>query len=240
MDSVFENFDKDMQSLDNEEFMLYLCSDVLDAVSVDALYMLLEKSDVYVFSGVIRDYFLRRGSQHRDLDLVLEHNVDWRDIYKKCAGHISVKTNSYGGLKVHTGSLTIDIWTMGHTWGLMRKGIRLTPQNLVRTAFFNFSAIVYSIRRRRFYVHHSFAEFLNNREIGVQYKDNPNVPLCILNALHYKDLLKMPLTAELKRWVSVHYSIFDDYETPQLSHWGAVKYDNRDIRLFVSQCELGI
>lgn len=229
-----------MQSIDCEDFLQYLCSDVLDAVSTEALYMLLEKSDVYVFSGVIRDYFLHRRSQHRDLDLVLEREIEWRDIYAKFRNRLTVKMNSYGGFKVDTGSLTIDIWTMGSTWGLLRKGIKLTPQNLVRTAFFNFSAIVYSMRRRRFYVHHSFAEFMNKREIGVQYKDNPNVPLCILNSMHYKNMLQMPLTAELKRWVAAHYSIFDDYETPQLSHWGVVRYNNRDIRFFVSQCELGV
>lgn len=219
--------------------MRYLYATVLDDVAVSILVRVLERCDVYVFSGVIRDYFVRPQREHRDLDIVLEHDINWYGIYRLYRKQIEVRMNSYGGFKVRIGALNIDVWTMDRTWGLVRKGIRVTPQNLVRTAFFNFSAIVYSMRRQCFYVHRSFAEFVENKEVGIVYKENPNVPLCILNSIYYSRELQMPLTKELKRWIVAHYSIFDNYETPQLSHWGVVRYNNRVIRLFVSQCEIG-
>lgn len=238
MDNVFKKFDKDIRSVKDAAFGRYLRSEVLDADTAAMLDELVQATDVYVFSGVIRDYFVHREARHRDLDLVLKKEIPWHGLYRKYRNRISVNINSYGGFKIQSGTLHVDIWTMKRTWGLVKKGIRLTPQNLIRTAFFNFSSIAYSIRSERFYIHKGFVEFMNRREIGIQYRENPNAPLCILNSMHYRDRLEMPLSAELKRWIVAHYSIFDDYKTPQLSHWGVVKYSEQDIWQFVSECGL--
>ena len=237
MDSVFNTFDKDIKSLRDEQFFQYLCEEVLDPLSVSILHDIMLQTKVYVFSGVIRDYFLGRKSNHRDIDIVLERNINWWNIYRRYRRSLTVKLNSYGGIKVQIGTLTADLWTMQRTWGIMRKGVRNTPQNLIRTAFFNFSAVAYSIDRRRFYIHKSFAQFINDWQIGVVYKENPNVPLCIVNTIYYSQLLQMPLSVELKEWIVAHYSMFDNYEAPQLSHWGAVRYSHKDILMFVSLCE---
>lgn len=236
MDSVFKNFDKEIRSVKDEAFGRYLRNEVLDASTSSMLDELVQATDVYVFSGVIRDYFVHRDTEHRDLDLVLRKEIPWHHLYRKYRKQISVSINSYGGFKIQSGPLQVDIWTMKRTWGLVRKGIRLTPQNLIRTAFFNFSGIAYSIRSNRFYIHKSFAEFMNRREIGIQYKENPNAPLCLINSIHYHNKLGMPLSTELKRWIVAHYSLFDDYKTPQMSHWGVVKYSEREIWQFVSEC----
>ena len=238
MDNVFKNFGKDITSKRDTEFARYLREEILDSISRDILYDIAQETNVYVFSGVIRDYFLGRKSNHRDIDLVIEKNIDWRDIYRRYRQHLKVKVNSYGGIKAQIGTLSIDLWTMQRTWGIIHKGVRNTPQNLIRTAFFNFSAIAYRIDTERFYIHKSFAEFINKQQIDILYKENPNVPLCIVNAMYYSQVLQMPISPALKEWIVSRYSMFDNYEAPQLSHWGAVRYNHKEIHRFVSQCEL--
>lgn len=238
MDNVFDKSDKEIQSLYDTAFLHHLYSNILNATAVEILVHVLAKTDVFVFSGVIRDYFVRPGYVQRDLDLVLEHGISWYSIYRQYRKKIVVKMNSYGGLKVRIGNLDVDVWTMERTWGLVHKGIRVTPHNLVNTAFFNFSAVIYSIHRQRFYVHRSFMDFVSKREIGILYRDNPNIPLCILNSMYYSNMLGMPLSAELKRWIVAHYNLFDEYDSPQLSHWGKIKYSKGDILRFLSECTL--
>lgn len=238
MDNVFDKFDTDIKCVENDAFLHYLRDEVFNPVSLELLAEIMEKTGVYIFSGVTRDYFLGCRSSVRDIDVVVERDIDWLEIYRKYHRRISVKINSYGGFKVNIGNLSVDVWTMQRTWGLMHKGIAVTPRNLIRTAFFNFSAILYSLNRRRFYIHRSFADFLRNRKIGLLYKENPNVPLCIVNSIYYSERLQMPVTPELARWIVSHYSIFDNYNAPQLAHWGVVRYSSRDIHLFVSRCQL--
>lgn len=239
MDSVFKSFDKEIKSRRDEYFAQYLCEQILNPLALSVLREIMQQTKVYIFSGVIRDYFLGRESEHRDIDIVLEHNISWWSIFRRYRRCISVKVNSFGGIKAKIDNLTVDLWTMQNTWGIMRKGVRNTPQNLIRTAFFNFSAVVYSVDRRRFYIHKSFAQFVNDRVIDILYKENPNVPLCIVNTMYYSQLLQMPLAPELENWIVSHYSMFDNYEIPQLSHWGVIRYSHRDIHLFVSRCERG-
>ena len=238
MDSVFKNFDKDIKSVHSADFARYLREEILDSISRPILDSITRLTNVYVFSGVIRDYFLGRNNRHRDIDLVLEKEIDWRDIYRRHRKDIDARINSYGGIKAQTGTLTADVWTMQRTWGIRHKGVHNTPHNLIRTAFFNFSAVAYSINRERFYIHKSFAGFINNREIDILYKENPNVPLCIVNAMYYSQLLQMPISPALKEWIVQRYSMFDNYEAPQLSHWGAVRYSHKEIHRFVSLCGL--
>ena len=239
MDNVFSNFDKDIKSVADSAFLRYLSDEVMNPVALAILGEIMAQTNVYVFSGVIRDYFLQRKQGLRDIDLVIEDEVDWLPIYRKYRYDIKVKINSYGGLKVHIGDLCADVWTMQRTWGLRHKGVAATPQNLIRTAFFNFSAIAYSLNRRRFYIHKAFAQFIENREIGILYKENPNVPLCIVNTLYYYKELGMSLSTELCRWIVAHYSMFDDYTTPQLAHWGCVRFSREEILLFLSKCRIG-
>lgn len=238
MDSVFHNFDKDIKSVADTAFLRYLNDEVMSPVASAMLEDIMAQTNVYVFSGVIRDYFLQRKQNMRDIDLVMEHEVDWMAIYRKYRDRIKVRINSYGGFKVQVGNLHADVWTMQRTWGLVHKGVAATPQNLIRTAFFNFSAVLYSLNRRRFYLHKAFAQFLVNREIGILYKENPNVPLCIVNTLYYYNELGMSLSTELCRWIAEHYSLFDDYSAPQIAHWNFVRYSHEDVFAFVSRCRI--
>lgn len=237
MDSVFETFATDIKSVADEAFLRYIRDEILNPVACAVLDDVLSLTNVYVFSGVTRDYFLERRVAARDIDLVVADEIDWRALYRKYRGVMSVAINSYGGFKVAIGNLRADVWTMHRTWGLVRKGVGATPRNLIRTAFFNFSAVAYLLNRRRFYVHRAFAHFLRSREIDVLYKENPNAALCIVNALYYSRLLRMPLSRELREWIVRHYNIFDDYDAVQISHWGNVRYSRHEIHLFVSQCQ---
>ena len=115
-------------------FKLYLQS----SISVEGgrlLSKIAEKTNVYIFSGIIRNFFLGE-SFYRDLDIVVDSLDDIKDLILHNESDISVKTNSFGGLKLNVNGLNIDLWSIGNTWGIRKEGLNLTPKSLLRTAFF--------------------------------------------------------------------------------------------------------
>ena len=83
----------------NSAFLRYLGDEVMNPVASAMLGEIMAQSNVYVFSGVIRDYFLQRRQNLRDIDLVIEHKVDWLAIYRKYRHDIKVKINFIYQLK---------------------------------------------------------------------------------------------------------------------------------------------
>lgn len=237
MDNEFNFNSKEIVKVFEPSFFDHLKMKVLGRISLEILDLIMQQSDVYVFSGVIRDYFLHRDQTVRDVDIVLARNINWLPIFRKYYHLMQITKNSFGGYKVHVDSLTIDLWMLETTWGIVHEKYRLTPQNLIRTAFFNFSAILYSIRDRQFYVHRSFISFLHNRVLDIVYQVNPNIPLCIVNSLYYSTSLKLDLSIALKRWIVEHFDVQLDYESTQQKHWHKILYTNDEIFVFCLHCK---
>ena len=98
MDNVFRNSGKEIQSVRDTRFLQHLHSNILEPVSSEILQEILLQTDVYIFSGVIRDYFLERTQETRDLDIVLEHEISWWSIYRRHRKQLLISINSYSGL----------------------------------------------------------------------------------------------------------------------------------------------
>ncbi|WP_295906670.1 hypothetical protein [uncultured Alistipes sp.] len=240
MGNEFNYNNKEIIKISYPSFFDYLKMRVLDGVSLEILNLIVEQSDVYIFSGIIRDYFLQNNKPIRDIDIVIAHNINWLSIIRKYHHLTQITKNSFGGYKIRINNLTIDLWSLKDTWGIIHGKYKLTPQNLIRTAFFNFSAILYSIRDRQFYIHKSFSSFLYNKEIDVVYQVNPNIPLCIINSLHYSRTLKMNLSESLKRWIIDHFNINYNYELTQQKHWHRIQYTNDEIFTFCLHCKYSL
>ena len=128
--------DIDQQAL---SFKIYLKHFLLDSDSWDLLLNISQQTDVYIFSGVIRNFLLGL-SENRDLDIVVK-DMDKIVIPKKFWRNIRFTKNSFGGYKVKIRQLVVDVWDIEKTWGIQNMRIKSTPYSLIRTAFFNFSAI---------------------------------------------------------------------------------------------------
>lgn len=237
MGNEFKYSNSEIVKVPYPSFFEYLRVKVLDSVSLEILELIIEQSDIYIFSGIIRDYLLQNNKPIRDVDIVIARDINWLSILRNYHHLIQVTKNTFGGYKIHINNLVIDLWALKNTWGIIHGKYKLTPQNLIRTAFFNFSAILYSIRDRQFYIHKSFISFFFNREIDIVYQANPNIPLCIINSLYYSETLKMNLSEFLKQWIIEHFDVNYNYEITQQRHWSRILYTNDQIFAFCLKCK---
>lgn len=218
------------------DFKIHLYSKLDDDVK-ELLRHLSTCTDVYIFSGIIRDFFLEIDSI-RDLDIVLGKELDFEMISKYIYPNIIVNRNSFGGYKIIINGFRIDIWTIDNTWGIIAEKRSATKHSLINSAFFNFSAILYDFKAEEFYCNEIFPRFLNEQEIDLVYEKNPNIPLCIVNALYYKNKLSMPLSSKLKRWIKFNYSSNYDFDKTQVNHFGKIIYNDVDLVDFLIFCAL--
>lgn len=185
---------------------------------------------VYIFSGVIRDFFLNIDEVSRDVDIVISGNT---------LGNVLTDglkfINQFGGAKVQKNGLTIDVWCLPATWGIRRKKARPTPEELILTSFFNFSSIVYDYKNNQFIVGDAFLDFMNSHTLDYVYPDNPYPDLCVVNTIYYSQKMNCDISERLKHWIHQHEmgTMFHDYEGIQRKHFGEVLYDNRTIEEFI-------
>ena len=223
-----------------KSYLRELCS--MDMFLLHDIEKLAQEQEVYVFSGIIRDFFLgmpntkhkfNKKSKHnlRDLDFVLEGDCK-AEMFS--AGNVLV--NQYGGLKLQWGNVTVDVWSIEETWGIIEEGMPITPQSLLETSFFNFSAIVYDYNNEKFLVGNQFLNFLNTNTLDVVYEKNPKPELCIVNTIYYTEKLRCRIGQRLSRWIINQYESNPtmDYDIVQQRHFGKVLYDKKKISQFVA------
>lgn len=216
----------------DDGFYSYLFERVLNEQSRELLQEVCTVNDVFVFSGVIRDYWLKKDTPPRDIDFVIDENKDGDIFIKQSFESREAKINSFGGYKLLLDSLSVDVWALKDTWGIVHEKKEPNAKELVSSAFFNFSAIAYSLRKHKFVIHKAFLDFLNTREIDVLYDKNPNIPLCIVNSLFYSKELNLALSPRLVEWIQVNYRSEYDYNGVQIKHWGEIKYSDEEISRF--------
>ena len=196
------------------------------------------QTKVFVFSGIIRDYFLKI-SDVRDVDLVLEKKID---IEKLLVGNHFTK-NSFGGYKIAFKTISLDVWFLQDTWAYKYEKVFdfYFSIGLPYTAFFNASAIVFDYNNRKFHFAKKFLQFLGDKELDVMYEPNPNYDLCIVNTLSYEDKYKVRISKKLSNLViDLHSSRPHDYYKVQQRHFGRVIYKESDIQSFILKLEKGL
>lgn len=217
-----------------QECLSYEMREILNAIS--------RKTEVYVFSGIIRNFFLGESS-FRDLDIVVGDVECVIDTINAVDSEVEFRVNSFGGVKVKIQNLIIDLWGLENTWGIRKEKMELTPQSLLKTAFFNFSGIVFDYNKSQFYYDDAFVHFLENRMMDVVYTKNPNIPLCIINSCYYRENYGFGLSRRLCYWIFINHTflasdkkceeIFNDV---QRHHFAKVVISYEQIREFVFLC----
>lgn len=233
MDRRFNNIDESI-SEQNRSFKIYLKDFLLDSDSWDLLTLISEQTNVYIFSGVIRN-FLLGYLVNRDLDIVIENIADVSIPYKYLK-KIDYKKNSFGGYKIKVGMIIVDVWSLNNTWGIKRLKLSNTPHNLIKTAFFNFSSIVYDFNNEKFIYDHYFLDFYKTHAMDIRYEENPNIPLCIINTFYYSLKYSFPIKYKLCEWVISHYNKKIDFENTQRNHFNRIIFNNSDIKNLINIC----
>lgn len=229
------------KSVEFKNYLRELCS--MDMFLLHDIETIAERQDIYVFSGIIRDFFLcgkmqeknaKERKMPRDLDFVIVG-----DINEEIFSTRNVHRNQYGGLKLTWGHVKVDMWSLQNTWGIVMDNKSLSPESLLETSFFNFSAIVYDYNNEIFIVGKPFLKFLNTHILDIVYEKNPKPELCIVNTLYYREKFGFEIGEKLSKWLVREY-----YSNPQLeyniiqqNHFGKILYSKRKIINFINQLE---
>lgn len=186
------------------------------------------KTEVYLFSGIIRNYFLKIYRK-RDIDIVLGREININEEFRG----FDVKRNSFGGYKIMLSSGPLDLWFLKDTWAFKSSQTTLDLQLekvIPDTAFFNFSSIIFSFNTSKFYYTDAFLQFLMTRTLDYVYETNPNYPLCVVNTFYYSDTYNLKIAKRLGKLVK---RLFQDgnynYEETQIKHFGEVLYTQSEI-----------
>ena len=190
----------------------------------------------FVFSGLTRN-FLLGYLNNRDIDFVVIDSPRLRIPISQLR-EVSILKNKFGGYKLQTEHLTIDIWDVEKTWGIVQEGMRGTVYSLMNTAFFNFSAIVYDYNKKRFYITDEFCEFYKTHVMEVVYEKNPRIATCVVNSLYYADKYEFVIGRSLRKWVAKHFNANLDFKSAQESRFGSVLYSDGIIKAFVKICTM--
>lgn len=220
------------------EFLEYIRRNV-DAEVYGFLLKLSEKTNLYIFSGVIRNFFLGINDV-RDLDVVIEQNIDIKDLF---GNDFPIRLNSFGGYKIDINNVNVDLWLLEKTWAIQyQKRLDIELDSLHKfipsTAFFNFSAILYSFNEHKFYYKNDFLRFIRDKEINYVYKPNANYSLCVVNSLYYADKYNLKIAGKLKRFLIQLYKTKLNYTDIQLKHFGEILYTDEEIKQRISNFKI--
>lgn len=72
--------------------------------------------------------------------------------------------------------------------------------------------------------------------MDIRYKENPNVPLCIINTFYYALKYSFPIKYRLCKWVVEHYDVNINFENIQLNHFKRIIFSNDDICQLIKIC----
>ena len=203
-------------------------SDTLDEEVLIFLQQLSQQCTIYLFSGIIRDFFLKKNNA-RDIDLFIDGNVNLESLLKEK----EYKKNSFGGYKIRINNTDIDLWFLEETWAIKNNQLVMDfdlAKYIPYTAFFNFSSIMYAYTEEKFYFTKHFLRFLRDRKMDIVFLANPNQALCVVNSMYYSNKYKLTMSDKLKRFLKKIYPLYiKQYEAVQEKHFGEVLYTVEEI-----------
>jgi len=211
----------------------------LDDETSQFINKLKQHTSLYLFSGIIRDFFLAKNEVFRDIDLIYDIDINLENIFPK----YNFEKNSFGGYKVHIGKYIIDIWNLNETWGLKKGQLTLEFNKLHKlpdTTFFNFSSIIYSLKENEFIIGKPFLNFLKKEEIDIVLDDNPYPELCIINTIYYQKKLNYKLSKRLKNYIlhTIEELSPSKLLNIQIKHFNKIMFTKDEIFSFRDKLEM--
>lgn len=213
----------------SEDFYLYL-QKILPPKVLGFLEEIEKYTEVYLFSGAIRNYFIgKKDEKLRDIDFVIIDKFDIENLFSE----YSITKNSFDGYKIIIDDLTIDLWVMERTWGLNYGQLTFEfnkLEYLPNTTFFNFSSILYSMNNKYFIVGKPFLKFLRDKTLDVVLEENPFPSLCIVNSFYYSEKYKLKFSEKLAKFITTNYlQHFEKLDEIQMKHFGEIKYSKKEL-----------
>ena len=177
------NFDINSQA---RSFKLFLDRFILSPKVRNSIEKISKHSSVYIFSGIIRDFLTGVIDVVRDCDIVINPGQAFK-IPVSLLRKARYERNQFGGLKIMGDDMSLDVWFLENTWGIVKEGDIPEVDSLLKRTFFNFSSIVFDYTNEKFIYTEEFVVFLQTNTMEVVYPLNPNNELCIVNKFYFSD-----------------------------------------------------
>lgn len=203
--------------------------------------------DTFLFSGILRNYFLGIYEYPRDLDIIIrnkEHSEYLIAILQKYGNYY---INSFGGYKLIIGGLPIDIWFVENTWAIKNNIININHYKsfeiaILNSTFFNFSSILYDFKKNKFIYNSIFENFIINKEIDIVLVNNPSEALCVINIIYYAKKYRLSLSKKTKFFFINKLKNYteDYYDSVQIKHFGYILFNYKKLLTFKNMLEMTI
>ncbi|HGN0026091.1 TPA: hypothetical protein ACKRF0_002710 [Proteus mirabilis] len=153
-----------------------------EALNNKALSLILNKvnsfhiSNIYAFGGVVRDIELRNTPS--DIDLVFNGDRDSFNLLLNYLNSEKIAKNKFGGFRIETDGLDIDLWHFEDTWAFLNNKIETNDNhinNILKTTFFNWDAVLFDLKKQNIIYNDDYCFNLKNKYLKINLYDNPNV-----------------------------------------------------------------
>ena len=210
-------------------FKLFLDRFILTPNVRNSIEEISKHSSVYIFSGIIRDFLTGVIDVVRDCDIVINPGQDFK-IPVSLLRKARYERNQFGGLKIMGDDMSLDVWFLENTWGIVKEGDIPEVDSLLKRTFFNFSSIVFDYTNEKFIYTEDFVVFIQTNTMEVVYPLNPNNELCVVNTFYFSDKRGIAIGRSLKQWISSHYDENMNFESMQARHFHKIIYTNDTIK----------
>lgn len=194
-----------------------------------------EIGEVLIIGGLVRDLAFY-GTDERpvsDIDLVVRGSPSALAEYAKLVG---AEANKFGGYGLKTPAFKADFWAFSSTWAKQAGHVPIQKsEDLLRCTFFDWDAIIYSLRSRRVSAIDNYIGRLHSRVLDLNLEPNPSVKGNLVRALRRVMMWDVRPGPRLKRFImdALRWHSWEDlvaaennaFSTSYLSHFdGHWKY----------------
>lgn len=178
----------------------------------DVLKTLSPMGDVAIFGGMLRDLCFGGNSKFcSDVDIVID-TKDEEALLRKLKPY-PLEFNSFGGYRINLSKWRLDVWPLSKTWAFREGYVKdATFENLVKTTFFNWDAIVYVKKNNKIYSKEIYLETLKSRILDINLEPNPNPLGAIVRSLRYLIKDDAILSPKLTNYIIKASQLFAPYD----------------------------
>jgi hypothetical protein len=138
-----------------------------------------------VIGGFLRDLLL---SGNREFTSDVDFVVDPASMgeFEKFVGGRGAVLNKFGGYGISLRRWKVDVWPLERTWAAVSGHVVVQNlDDLLKVTFFDWDAILYSVRQQKLIARGEYFEKINRRVLDVNLQPNPNPIGNAVRALRY-------------------------------------------------------
>jgi len=223
------------------EFFDYLYNHIFkEQEEKDFVNRLIDKTDVFLFGGVIRDYLFSQFSPNADNKYFKNDFEDIDFVVSELDENI---INEYVEDKTQFGGFTLkicdhyyDIWQLSKTWNYeyVNKNKATHFDVLKSSVFFSFNSVSFHLNTKKWRWGKEFDKTIRYNMLDIVFENNPNPHLCIMRAYKYSNKYKLKLSPKLRKYIQSHFQP-TEFENYQLYRYNRIIYNRNEIFNFIKE-----